>query len=134
MISEVKTFPGEWRKAGSGYQYFLPASLSLSQSLPLPVALLGQLEKAGIALGRFSSLIDRLPKPQHFIYAYIHHEATLSSRIEGTQTQTQDAFMKQEDIALERRDDWAEVHACVCLLYTSPSPRDRQKSRMPSSA
>ena len=24
--------------------------------------------------------------------------------------------------------------ACTCLLYTSPSPRDRQKSRMPSSA
>ena len=25
------------------------------------------------------------------------------------------------------------IHKC-CLLYTSPSPRDRQKSRMPSSA
>ena len=25
-------------------------------------------------------------------------------------------------------------HLKVCLLYTSPSPRDRQKSRMPSSA
>ena len=25
-------------------------------------------------------------------------------------------------------------HFCSCLLYTSPSPRDRQKSRMPSSA
>ena len=24
--------------------------------------------------------------------------------------------------------------ALICLLYTSPSPRDRQKSRMPSSA
>ena len=24
--------------------------------------------------------------------------------------------------------------ANICLLYTSPSPRDRQKSRMPSSA
>ena len=24
--------------------------------------------------------------------------------------------------------------AYICLLYTSPSPRDRQKSRMPSSA
>ena len=24
--------------------------------------------------------------------------------------------------------------AWICLLYTSPSPRDRQKSRMPSSA
>ena len=28
--------------------------------------------------------------------------------------------------AIERND--------ICLLYTSPSPRDRQKSRMPSSA
>ena len=27
-----------------------------------------------------------------------------------------------------------EGTASVCLLYTSPSPRDRQKSRMPSSA
>ena len=26
------------------------------------------------------------------------------------------------------------VHNQFCLLYTSPSPRDRQKSRMPSSA
>ena len=28
----------------------------------------------------------------------------------------------------------AEVRSRICLLYTSPSPRDRQKSRMPSSA
>ena len=26
------------------------------------------------------------------------------------------------------------AHLLACLLYTSPSPRDRQKSRMPSSA
>ena len=29
---------------------------------------------------------------------------------------------------------YAPVAATACLLYTSPSPRDRQKSRMPSSA
>ena len=28
----------------------------------------------------------------------------------------------------------AENNQEACLLYTSPSPRDRQKSRMPSSA
>ena len=28
----------------------------------------------------------------------------------------------------------AEEGTTTCLLYTSPSPRDRQKSRMPSSA
>ena len=30
--------------------------------------------------------------------------------------------------------DWGELQLETCLLYTSPSPRDRQKSRMPSSA
>ena len=30
------------------------------------------------------------------------------------------------------KEDMIEVN--FCLLYTSPSPRDRQKSRMPSSA
>ena len=30
------------------------------------------------------------------------------------------------------RDRWS--HDKVCLLYTSPSPRDRTRSRMPSSA
>jgi hypothetical protein len=27
-----------------------------------------------------------------------------------------------------------KARSYLCLLYTSPSPRDRQKSRMPSSA
>ena len=46
------------------------------------------------------------------------------------------------EIAIEHgadvRDDdphrFLGAHLQVCLLYTSPSPRDRQKSRMPSSA
>ena len=32
---------------------------------------------------------------------------------------------------IEESDVWSTD---TCLLYTSPSPRDRQKSRMPSSA
>ena len=30
--------------------------------------------------------------------------------------------------------DYSATKGKICLLYTSPSPRDRQKSRMPSSA
>ena len=38
-------------------------------------------------------------------------------------------------IDLERDTSIIEDRQCIgCLLYTSPSPRDRQKSRMPSSA
>eukprot|EP01017_Pseudomicrothorax_dubius_P008805 TRINITY_DN1291_c0_g1_i10.p1 TRINITY_DN1291_c0_g1~~TRINITY_DN1291_c0_g1_i10.p1 ORF type:complete len:250 (-),score=68.18 TRINITY_DN1291_c0_g1_i10:29-778(-) len=39
-------------------------------------------------------------------------------------------FVKNEDVRILR--DIEQYYAC--LLYTSPSPRDRQKSRMPSSA
>ena len=42
---------------------------------------------------------------------------------------------------LKPTDGWDQIGGIVpiathntCLLYTSPSPRDRQKSRMPSSA
>ena len=33
-----------------------------------------------------------------------------------------------------REDELQSYMSDSCLLYTSPSPRDRQKSRMPSSA
>ena len=34
----------------------------------------------------------------------------------------------------KRRDPSTQVILMTCLLYTSPSPRDRTRSRMPSSA
>ena len=36
--------------------------------------------------------------------------------------------------ALTRTSGGTHTLTNICLLYTSPSPRDRQKSRMPSSA
>ena len=45
-----------------------------------------------------------------------------------------------EDCTFDEAPDFYPLEACAgssfysCLLYTSPSPRDRQKSRMPSSA
>ena len=43
----------------------------------------------------------------------------------------------KEDIRINysgRTDAGVHAMSQVCLLYTSPSPRDRQKSRMPSCA
>ena len=39
------------------------------------------------------------------------------------------AVMPLLDLAQRQHDNWIP-----CLLYTSPSPRDRTRSRMPSSA
>ena len=42
---------------------------------------------------------------------------------------------KELKAAMRNLCDFADRYAAMpCLLYTSPSPRDRQKSRMPSSA
>ena len=49
-------------------------------------------------------------------------------------------MMQDPDFAKQWEIDQAKFRRAVaesintCLLYTSPSPRDRQKSRMPSSA
>ena len=37
-------------------------------------------------------------------------------------------------ILIDRAIRTSNVEISVCLLYTSPSPRDRTRSRMPSSA
>ena len=52
---------------------------------------------------------------------------TVRERIAALREKMQD---RKIDAYLVPTDDF---HAS-CLLYTSPSPRDRQKSRMPSSA
>ena len=44
------------------------------------------------------------------------------------------AFVSQLACCLHIELSSLGIDVCACLLYTSPSPRDRQKSRMPSSA
>ena len=44
------------------------------------------------------------------------------------------AFVEKCESALKHDLTPANSQYVTCLLYTSPSPRDRQKSRMPSSA
>ena len=41
---------------------------------------------------------------------------------------------KTESIIIDENGKELERIRRTCLLYTSPSPRDREKSRMPSSA
>ena len=42
------------------------------------------------------------------------------------------AYLQQENVTYPDPADTASANAC--LLYTSPSPRDKRQSRMPSSA
>ena len=44
------------------------------------------------------------------------------------------AYMNSKSSTRNCTNAWSQGDIDTCLLYTSPSPRDRQKSRMPSSA
>ena len=50
--------------------------------------------------------------------------------------QSQFAKWREAETGKEKKADYLRLETEYenCLLYTSPSPRDRQKSRMPSSA
>lgn len=108
-----KTFPGGLQKSTQGYSYFLVGDLFESQYLNLDHLLGKKLEETSLALGIFSSLVERIPNPHQFIRAYLNTEATISSRIEGTQIEIQDSFVKESDIVTEKRDDWQEVFCYI---------------------
>jgi Fic family protein len=66
-------------------------------------------EQAALALGQLDAYGELVPDIDHFIRMYVTKEATLSSRIEGTQTNMDDALLAEQDIQPERREDWREV-------------------------
>lgn len=73
-------------------------------------------EKAAIAMGQLDAYANQIPNIDHFIRMYVVKEATVSSRIEGTQTNIEEAILEVEHIQPERRDDWLEVNNYIQAL------------------
>lgn len=75
--------------------------------------LLGQADRE---LGRLDMYSDYIPNIDLFIQMHVLKEATQSSKIEGTQTNMEDALLDREDISLDQRDDWEEVQNYVAAM------------------
>lgn len=90
------------------YRSFVPSTILHDWVIADPQLqqLLGQADRA---LGELNAFAQLIPDIDFFIRMYVAKEATQSSRIEGTQTNIEDAFKDVADLLPEERDDWGEV-------------------------
>jgi Fic family protein len=107
------------------YKSFQPNFINRDWELN-SMEIISLLSKADRQLGRLD-MYSEYVNIDLFIRMHIAKEATQSSKIEGTQTNMEEAFLKKEEIAKEKRDDWEEVqnyiqamNEAVKLLHTLP--------------
>ena len=86
------------------------------------------------------SVLPRSLKPVRGIVSTENSDSSESSESDSdnddvnVSTPSQDSSIDGTPITLPQRPDVALTRDVHCLLYTSPSPRDVEESRMPSSA
>lgn len=120
MKKETQMIQIEKFKAGNkikaiDYQYFLPEKIN-EQWIWNDPKLNKILESASFELGQLNSFAKLVPNIDLFIHLHITKEAVVSSKIEGTQTHFDEAFLQKENINPERRNDWQEIQNYTAAL------------------
>ena len=107
-------------KIRQSYQYksFLPEPVNRQWIISDP-NLLTLLSEASRYLGELNAFSYQIPDIDFFIRMHVAKEAVTSSRIEGTQTNIAEAFLKREEIIPEKRDDWQEVQNYIEAVNTA---------------
>lgn len=115
MTIQLEHYQTGQSEKGYEYRYFVPTLINdewVWQSAQINLLL----EKAAVKLGELNSFARLVPNIDLFIQLHVTKEAVVSSRIEGTQTNIQEAILAESEILPEHRNDWREVQNYVSAL------------------
>lgn len=112
---ELEKYQAGHHENALGYQYFVPSKINDEWTWSTPI-LNRLLEKAAVRLGELNSFARLLPNIDLFIQLHVTKEAVVSSRIEGTRTNIDEAFLPYEEILPARKNDWKEVNNYIKAL------------------
>lgn len=90
------------------YNSYLPNPINRNWVID-DMGIVNLLSKADRVVGRLDMFSEYVPNIDLFISMHVYKEATKSSNIEGTQTKIEEALLDEEDVPLDKRDDWTEV-------------------------
>ncbi len=110
----MKNFKAGTHISQGTYKSFQPTELCKAWNID-DMDVISLLSKADRHLGRldmYSEYVDI----DMFIQMHIAKEATQSSKIEGTQTNIEEAFLSKADISNEKRNDWEEVQNYIIAM------------------
>ena len=114
-MKEIEKYRAGHYEKGFGYKFFVPDLIDDEWSWRTPI-INKLLEKAAIKLGELNSFARLVPNIDLFIQLHVTKEAVVSSRIEGTWTNMDEALLPIEEIKPERQDDWLEVKNYIAAL------------------
>lgn len=115
---DIKNFKAGTLRKGYQYQYFLPEKINHS-FFWRDEAINELLEKASLNLGELNAFSRFVPDIDMFIIMHVFKEAVVSSRIEGTQTNIEEALIEKKEISPEKHDDWKEVNNYVTAINSA---------------
>lgn len=106
------------------YRSFSPEKINCEWVITDP-KLANLLSQADRSLGKLDAFSELIPDIDFFITMHITKEATVSSKIEGTQTSFQEALVKEQDLDPERREDWKEVRCYIEAMKQAIGEMDK---------
>lgn len=112
---DLKDFKAGYVIKQTGYGSFQPEKINHTFTWSDP-KLNVLLEEATLKLGELNTYSHLVPAIDLFIKMHIYKEATVSSKIEGTKTDIEEALMNENDLEPEKRNDWNEVNNYVMAM------------------